>query len=412
MSAIRLPVRSEAAAAVLLVLAAVAVRLPPILSAPPPTSDAADYLRLAVALREGRGFVSQGGEPSAFRPPLYPLFVAALGAAPAVVRGLQVLLSALNCLLVVVLGRRLLGPGPSPWLAGSLLAVDPVHAAASARLLSETLFETLFVLALLGLLSEEDRWRWTLGGICAGLSVLTRAAGVPAVVLVAAWAWARHPGRGRAAQAFVASAVLTVAPWLVRNAVVMGSPILTTQGGITLYSSYRPPEGKIFGTLIRDEQVVQAESFGEVEADRRLTRAAWAVAVGHPLNTMRLALLKVCFFWTPIDWEILIPPGRPSSVFLFALPLALLAAWLQPGRWSLPIVLLGGLTLFAAAVYGSPRLRQPYEFLIYLMAAASIGRWWRHPLLWLWAALCASLWLSGPLAKRALRAAARHLGLW
>ena len=172
---------------------------------------------------------------------------------------------------------------------------------------------------------------------------------------------------------FLAGAALTAAPWLARNAIVMGSPVLTTQGGITLYSSYRPPQGKVFGTLVHDETVKEAERLGEAEADRRLTRAALRAAADRPLHTMRLSLLKALFFWTPIDWEVLDPPGRPSPVFLFALPLALVAAWRERARLAVPIVLLAGLTIFSAAVYGSPRLRMPYEFLLDLMAAVTIN---------------------------------------
>lgn len=410
----RLPAaaRSETMAAIALGLAALAVRLPPALAAPAPTSDAADYLRLAEGLRQGRGLVSLAGQPTAFRPPLYPLLLAGLGAQPRTAIAFQVLLGVFNCLLVVWLGRRLLGPGPASWVAGALMAVDPVHAAACARLLSETAFESLFLLTLLAVSSAGGPWRWLGGGICAGLSLLTRAAGVPAVLLVAAWLWGRHSGRARAAVVFLAGAALTAAPWLARNAIVMGSPVLTTQGGITLYSSYRPPQGKVFGTLVHDETVKEAERLGEAEADRRLTRAALRAAADRPLHTMRLSLLKALFFWTPIDWEVLDPPGRPSPVFLFALPLALVAAWRERARLALPIVLLAGLTIFSAAVYGSPRLRMPYEFLLDLMAAVTITRWPRHPLLWAWAAVCASVWLAGGLAKRALRALAQALGLW
>jgi hypothetical protein len=403
---------SQTALAILLMLVAAAVRLPFVLSAPAPTSDAADYLRLAVAVRNGLGFVSPSGEPTAFRPPLYPLFLAALGAEPRVALAVQLVLGALNCLLVVRLGMRLLGRGAAPWVAGALLAVDPVHAAACARLLSETLFESLFLVALLALWPDAGRRRWALGGVCAGLALLTRAAGLPAVALVAAWAWARHPARGRASSSFLACAALTTLPWLARNAIVMGAPVLTTQGGITLYSSYRPPEGKIFGTLVFDDEVAQAQRSGEVGADRRLRQAALELAAAHPLETLRLAVLKACFFWAPIDWEIVTPPGRISPVYLFALPLAAWAAWREPARFALPVVLFTGLTAFSAAVYGSPRLRLPYEFLLHLMAAAAVVRRPRHPLLWAWAGVCAALWLAGSLPKRALRAAAAALGLW
>ena len=246
---------------------------------------------------------------------------------------------------------------------------------------------------------------------CFGLAALTRSAGLPLLAIVCAWLAWRHPLRWRAAGAFVAAAALTVSPWIVRNFVVLGAPVLTTQGGITLYSSYRPPEGKILGVLVQDEEVRRAQARGEVEGDRQLTAAAFRLAVSRPLETLRLALLKVAFFWVPIDWEVRQPPGRLDPVFLFALPFA---AWgaVRERRLRLPCFLLAGLTVFSAVAYGSPRLRLPYEPLVHLLAAAPLAVVWRHPVVLAWAAICAGLAFAGGLAHAWLRRTAEVLGLW
>jgi hypothetical protein len=52
-----------------------------LLWSPELSGDALDYDRLAHSLVDGRGYVNARGEPSSFRPPLYPAFVAA-GYAP------------------------------------------------------------------------------------------------------------------------------------------------------------------------------------------------------------------------------------------------------------------------------------------------------------------------------------------
>jgi len=376
-----------------------------------PEADAADYLRLAQGLRAGKGYVDDGGHPTAFRPPLYPLMLSLTGPDVHVAVTLQSALGAANCLLTVALVSRWLA-GPAPWLAGLLLAVDPVHASASSRLLSEVVYQTLFLLSLLALDDGRSPRRALLSGLLSGLGLLARTAALPVLLaMLAVWAWRAGP-RLKAGALFLAGALLAVSPWVVRNALVMGAPVLSTQAGITLYSSYRPPQGRIFGVLITDDEVVRAEAKGEIAADRQLTGAALREAAAHPLRTLRLALLKIAFLWIPIDWEIRRPPGLLSPTYLFALPLALWTLAKRPRSFPPVPLLLLVLTLFSAIVYGSPRLRLPYDPLVYALAAGVVAAHLRRPLLWLWAAACLALGLAGELPRLAARAVARALGWW
>jgi hypothetical protein len=394
-----------------LFLLALAIRLFFALRAPVPEADAADYHRLARELRSGPGYVDTEGHPTAFRPPLYPLFLAFTGPDVRLAAVAQSVLGAGNCLLTVALASRWLA-GPAPWLAGLLVAIDPVQSASSALLLSEVLYQTLFLLALLALDAARSPRRAALSGLIAGVSLLVRTAALPVVVVLLALCVRRKAPRMKAALLFVAGAALAVSPWLLRNALVMGSPTLSTQGGITLYSSYQPPGGKIFGVLIADDEVVSAGAQGEVAADRRLTRAALRLAVTRPLETLRLAVLKVAFLWIPIDWEIRRPPGQVSPVYLFALPLAVWSLATRRRDFHPAPLLLLVLTLFSAAVYGSPRLRLPYDPLVYALAAGPLAASLRRPAVWLWAAVCVALGLSGEFPRHAARAVARALGWW
>lgn len=376
-----------------------------------PEADAADYLRLAQGLRAGSGYVDAAGHPTAFRPPLYPLMLSLTGPDVHVAVTLQSALGAADCLLTVALVSRWLA-GPAPWLAGLLLAVDPVHASASSRLLSEVVYQTLFLLSLLALDDGRSPRRALLSGLLSGLGLLARTAALPVLLaMLAVWAWRAGP-RLKAGALFLAGAVLAVSPWLARNALVMGAPVLSTQGGITLYSSYRPPQGRIFGVLVADDEVVSAQAKGEIAADRRLARAALREAVAHPLRTLRLALLKIAFLWIPIDWEIRRPPGLLSPAYLFALPLALWTLVKRPRSFHPAPLLLLVLTLFSAIVYGSPRLRLPYDPLVYALAAGVVAAHLRGPRLWLWAAACLALGLAGERPRLAARAVARALGWW
>lgn len=386
---------------------AVLVRIPHVMVPHTNGGDAADYLRLAAEIQKHARYVSEDGSPTAFRPPAYPFYIAVLQ--PRWALWGQAILGGLSCILVVLMGRSLALAGPGPWLAGLMLAIDPVSSAAAGRYLSETLFQPLFLASILLLLGRG--WLTAcLAGVLGGLAVLTRGAAVPMLAAAIVVTGFRDPRR---ALHYAGAIAVTVLPWLARNHAVMGTPTLSTQGGITLYSSYSPPGGKILGVLVRDPVVMAARQAGEAEADRILTRAAIQKAAATPAETVRLIALKLAFLSVPVDWEVRDPPGRFTPVFAFSLPLGAIGLWVHRRRLSLPIAVLIALCLLAATVYGSPRLRLPFEPLLFLAAGQLLASRppWRH-LIVAWAAFCLGLTVSGDLPLRVLRDTARLLHLW
>ncbi len=389
-----------------------AFRAPQALTPAVPTSDAADYQRLAIALRQGVGFVSPSGEPTAFRPPLYPFYLAVLGPTNLHLLALAgAALGALSCCLAVLLGRAFGLTELQSWLGGGLLAIDPVHQVMGSRLLSETLFQPLLLAGILLAVSRPAlTWAGSAGAIM-GLGLLTRAAALPAALFLAFWIGFRQVNRVRAVSMYLFALGLAVSPWLIRNWVSLGAPVMTTQGGVTLYSSYNPPEGRVLGVLVQDETVRRAMAKGEVAGSRDLTRAAWHGAWEAPADTLRLALLKIAFFWAPVDWEVLQPSGRVSPVFLWVLPLCLLGVSREPGRFKFLLLLFVALTAFSAVAYGSPRLRLPYEPLLFL-PAARVATSAPKSVSLSWAAACFGLYAAGPSGKEMLAAFARAAGWW
>lgn len=199
--------------------------------------------------------------PGAYRPPLYPLLLAAIGASSPErswrVAVLQLALGLATAALSVALAGRW-GLGRWAWAAGLLVAADPLLLVHSAQVMTETLAALLAVATLYaadgvwGALQRrtEQVTTWatlrcaTATGVLAGLAVLCRptflpwAIGLP--VLVAWFGW--RPTRsaegswGGPASACLAGLVLVLAPWALRNGVSLGAPIVTTtHGGYTFY---------------------------------------------------------------------------------------------------------------------------------------------------------------------------------
>ncbi|CAN5265635.1 hypothetical protein BH18ACT4_BH18ACT4_14240 [soil metagenome] len=218
--------------------------------------DAFYYHEQANLLADGRGFLepyqleTTGRElPSAYHPPLYPLFLAfvSLLASPATLAH-QLASAVIGAATVVVtglLGRRVGGPTVG-WVAAAVAAVYPGLWISDALVMSETPTAFLVAVTLLGAYRHLDRptraSALLLGAAC-GLAALTRGETLLLVPLVVLPVCLRRSGAatllpyGHAALAVGAVAVL-LAPWVLRNLAVFERPVLvSTNDGTTLGSA-------------------------------------------------------------------------------------------------------------------------------------------------------------------------------
>ena len=218
-----------------------------------PSTDDAHYNDIATKVSEGHGFATQfpylWTHPTAFRPPLYPLLLGALysvfGAHIGVAQVLNVLLGIGVVLLIAVFAFRLAGR-TAALVAAGVAIVHPALLAGDGVILTEPLALLLMLAALLTL----ERDRYVLAGLFTGLLVLTRPSAqlyVPVLalyLLVSAkrrlgWRAGWRPGL-KAAVVFGLVAVVTVLPWVIRNQVEFGKPVLVTSNGFNLAAIWSP----------------------------------------------------------------------------------------------------------------------------------------------------------------------------
>lgn len=371
--------------------------------APTPAADAADYERLAVGILEGNGYVTTEGEPTSWRPPLYPAFLAsvyaATGESRAAARTAQALLGTATVGMTMVIAGTVAGPGVALF-AGALAALDPAGAFAVSRLLSEVLFTFLLVSSVLFLqraVGEENHRRTLLAaaaaGAALGLATLTRSVLIFYPLLAAAaWLSARQRSGGplgfrrsvAVPLALLAGFALVLAPWSVRNWKVHGEFVpVATQGGITLYAGNHPVDGWILGLLPDDDHTREAATLSEVAASEYLARTTLVALAADPGRIPFLAALKTAYFWVPLDWEILPRGGLPDPVYAFMLLWACVGAWMVVRTPALRGGVLAAWPLWlpvaysfamALVVYGSPRFRMPLHPLLAVAAAAALAR--------------------------------------
>jgi 4-amino-4-deoxy-L-arabinose transferase-like glycosyltransferase len=403
---------------VLILALALIVRVGAIVATPhyAPIFDAKDFDRHAASLAAGHGYPpTQLGEgPTAFRPPLYPLALAAvrvLGGALTAERLLGALLGVLTVFLVFELARRLWDRRVAI-VAGVLAAGLPIIALYSVSLLSELLFVPLVLGAPLAVLQFRDdgRLRWALlaGALC-GLAALTRGNGSLLVLAAVAGVWTRHPRFSRAALAApvatALAALVVVTPWAVRNALAFDRFVgLSTQAGFALAGTYNPEtraEARHPGEPRSPDKLAlfrrQLTRPGPDEAERtsRLGDEATDYMRAHPgyvVETMAWNVLRVLEIERPpTDFKrefeamhlqavgvdrLASPIVLVSSYLLIVLALIGAAVHVRTRRarrvpgfvWAVPALMV----LPALVVYGLARYRAPVDPFLAMLAAVAL----------------------------------------
>jgi 4-amino-4-deoxy-L-arabinose transferase-like glycosyltransferase len=312
-------------------------------------------------------------------------------------------------LLTYLIAARLWG-ARAALLAGAIAAVFPPLVFLSVSLLSELLFVPLALASVLAVLRYRDdrRLRWAaLAGALCGLAVLTRTNGLPLVLALAAGVWVTRPWRSRAALAapavVVLAAVLVLAPWVVRNAVVFDRFVgLGTGAGYALAGTYNaeardraqhPGEPFAPNVLRTYEDDLAKRGLDEAELIGRLNDQATAYVRDHPGYVVETMLWNVprvfdlerrgefepTFAAQQVQAKGMGPIDSPV-VFLGSLYVVLAlgiggAAVVIRRRatpafvWAAPVLLL----LPALAIYGLPRYRAPADPFLVMLAALSVA---------------------------------------
>jgi len=310
------------------------------------------------------------GEPTAYRPPLYPLLLTgcvALGDhARAAIGVLHVVLGLATVTLVWVLARWW-GLGKlGAVLAALLVALDPILLTQSAQVMTETLAAFLTTAGLAALTWTGRRptaCRALLAGATLALGVLCRPTLLLWTVFVAVLLWlqlAFQHGLGATAglsssakdtvgQAnrgtrhgmrqtphfapivFLLGMLIVLSPWAIRNQLQFGRPIVTTtHGGYTLLLANNPEFYEWLGTGAWGS-VWRADRFNaawngrkphdELQADRLAYSEAWKTIRQEPGTFFYACLVRLGRFCSPLPHQVMADetPSRRLSRYLVCL---------------------------------------------------------------------------------------------
>lgn len=344
--------------------------------------------------------------PSAFRPPLYPVVLSnlATGKDKIIYRESIAFVHLGLALATVWLTWRIgaaLDLGWGSYLAGLLVACDPILLNYQSQVMTETLATLLASLVLYSLCRAQTRGGANAAlavGVASGLAILCRPTFalwmIACLPLVGAATGKRYQPRWAAIALLAAMA--TLAPWAIRNALQLGQPLITTtHGGYTLLLGNNPRFYDFLRQRRRGEtwdsaEFVQAwqqtlaeeEVASEIDEDALAYRLARAHIAAAGRDFLRAALYRQQSFWrlAPLRAG---PTGTRSAQFarlaiagwyfaVFALALVGLL-WIERAGWRLwlPSLLLIA-TLAAAHLFywTDMRMRAPAMPAFALLAAA------------------------------------------
>lgn len=277
-----------------------------------PESDELAYRAMVLNFLDGRGVVDHMGNLAVYNVG-YPLFVLLPGflVSPdglGVVRALNALLGGVGILLCHSIAR-LLGAGyQGRLLAAAFSAVYLPAAIYSVYLVKENLMVPLMLASIhysLHLMKAPSP-RYALGaGTCFGMLALTGNAALSLAIIVPfALYFARFDtaAKFRLLLLFLIPAVAIPAPWVIRNTLELGAPVLNTNGGFNLYLGNNPAATGVFISIADTPQGPQWQSMrqaGELQASETLGRKAMAWIVDNPQTFAFLAIKKLGYFWMP-----------------------------------------------------------------------------------------------------------------
>ena len=363
---------------------------------------------LATGLLTDGSLSIDGAKTTAFEP-LYPLFLAACrliaGDRGWAVQAMQCALGAVGAPLLCRLAVKLTREPRVGAIAGTLYAIYPLLVRYGGNISDATLTTVLILGFVYAFATAETTGRAAAAGVWLGLTILTRSMTLPLLPVGAALLW-RDRGRSSAA-AFLAAALLVVAPYAQRNYALNGW-MLPTRSGLNLFISNCQHTARVlpdFGPDVLEDYAQETlaqraprtdppSPIRERAEDEAYTRLAIEHIAAHPVATLRLKMQNVWYFFSP-DLVPRLDPARAAVgdarprpivdrlVYTASyVPIAVLAI---AGVWIRRRALRADAVLWAIAItfvvvhaiyFPTTRYRMPMEFVQLFYSAVTVD--------WLW----------------------------
>jgi 4-amino-4-deoxy-L-arabinose transferase-like glycosyltransferase len=359
---------------------------------PAPQSDFGFYFSAAARLAAGGGYTIHG-QPTAYWPMGWPavlsIFFRILGPHLWVGLLVQVLACTGIAVMAFLIARYVTGSATVGLLAGLAWTLLPDQLAWTAILGSEPVF-TLLVLGGLYAFLRLDGWRRpVIAGALLGAACWVRPTVIlfPVALVIVLALYQRRLLAPLAQGALLAAAMLAViSPLTIRNAAVLGSPVLvSTNGGVNLWQGVHTDDRYWWSS---DPALNPLAPIGdEVARDRLGQRLFIEHLIDHPASVAYHGLRKIATLYSPpadVWWWL--TAGHPGSVaalgavtgvaYWLFVSLAVIGLVLGWRRFRWPTLLLGSFLVYYTAVFAffptGDRFRYPLMPVLAVFAGLAI----------------------------------------
>ena len=365
------------------------------------SADENQYWAIGRNVADHGSFSIDGSTPTAYRPPVWPLVLAAIhlvGLGVVAAKCFNALCLGVAALLAARLARRIGGPEAAV-LAALVCAVYPLFPYTAATLFPQTLGTVFLLGAVLTAVQTREAFlagdkggalrRAALCGLAISLLVLAVPSFAAPMGLVVLWLLLTTKKAGLPLLgALIGTAILLPAIWAVRNEASMHAFVpVSTSDGINLILGNSEHAGGDTGTLVdisKYEQTVVQQHMDEVAQDTYYRKSAITWAEDNPGKAAVLFVEKTANYFSFSDR--LASGGEPSAAqqallaaaFLPVLGLVAFRVFCARGSYRLtPDELLLAMlyilsALFMAIFFTRVRFRLPLDTLAIVLAAETL----------------------------------------
>lgn len=256
-----------------------------------PISDFNWYYQRGLDIAAGRGYFV-GGIPTAYWPVGYPGFLALIffisGNSLLLAKVSNIALYLGTILLAYFYSKRIFHDEFAARITVFILSFFPNQIAYSSLLATEILFSFLLLLGAVLFVCARERFGYLLlSGIVWGAATLTRPQAILVALIFLLMFSTNMRSLLKSGLVLYCTLFLTLAPWIGRNTLVLGTPLLSTNGGINLLIGNSPySNGKYIWN--QDLASLLAGAKDEVDRDTKARQVAIEYMIDNPVRTISL----------------------------------------------------------------------------------------------------------------------------
>ena len=313
-----------------------------IVISPIPQSDALDYHEHALRLANTFSY-TLNEIPTAYRPIGFPAVLSiAYMISPSMIAGfvLQSLLVSISALLIALILKEYHASDRFSYLGLIIYLLLPTTWVQSMTFMSEPLaIMSMLIGVYLRIIQKSAQSRF-LEGAFWGIAILTRPIMIFSVLGIILFDLLKGSSK-KLNIMFISGCALILFPWMARNAIVMGSPMIASNTGINLLIGHNPEANGSYKFI---EDMHRFDALSEIEANASALKSAVHNIANDPFHSIALIPKKIAFLFASdayLPLQILHVEGDSYREKMHNLP------W-----WSALLIVPGALLMFFGISHG------------------------------------------------------------